>query len=142
MKVYADPSFIVSLYYLDVHSAEAERRFRQSSPTVVLTSLAELEVVNALQLRVFRKEASASQIRTAKGQFANDIRAGVFATAAVPAEAYELAQNISTKRSATLGTRTVDILHVACASLHGVEGFWTFDARQAELAKAEGLRVR
>lgn len=141
MKVYADTSFLVSLYYLDAHSAEAARRVNPG-PKLFLTPLAELELVNALQLRVFRGEASPAEIHAARKELDGDIRAGVFSAAQMPLEAYELARRISTKRTASLGGRTLDILHVACAKLLQADRFWTFDVRQAELARAEGLRLR
>jgi len=40
-----------------------------------------------------------------------------------------------------LGTRTVDTLHVACALELKAERFWTFDERQAKLARARGLKI-
>ncbi|HME36148.1 MAG TPA: type II toxin-antitoxin system VapC family toxin [Candidatus Sulfotelmatobacter sp.] len=141
MKVYADTSFLVSLYYLDAHSAEAARRVNPGRE-LFLTPLAELELVNALQLRVFRGEASPAEIYAARKELEGDIRAGVFSAVQMPLEAYELARRISTKRTAALGGRTLDILHVACAKLLRAERFWTFDVRQAELARAEGLRLR
>jgi predicted nucleic acid-binding protein len=142
VRVYADTSFLASLYFLDSHSAEAERRVRQFSPIFFLTPLLELELVNALQLRVFRREASSSEIRAAKSDLDTDIRDGVFSPAPMPTDAYELARRISTKKIPTIGTRTLDILHVACATLLDTDEFWTFDARQADLAKAEGLKRR
>ncbi len=42
---------------------------------------------------------------------------------------------------AKLGTRTLDSLHVAAALELKAERFWTFDERQAKLAKAVGLKV-
>lgn len=42
---------------------------------------------------------------------------------------------------ADLGTRTLDVLHVASAVALGAQRFVTYDIRQAALAKAVGLRV-
>ena len=142
MRVYADTSFLASLYFLEVHSSEAERRVRKASPNFFLTPLLELELVNALQLRVFREEASANEIRAAKNDLEKDVSNGVFTTAPMPAEAYGLARRFAMKRTSTIGARTLDLLHVACATLLHAEEFWTFDARQAALAKAEGLKRR
>jgi predicted nucleic acid-binding protein len=142
VKVYADTSFLASLYFQDVHSAEAEHRVRQTSPIFFLTPLSELELVNALQLRVFRGEASPIEIRAAKSDLEKDVGDGVFATVPMPVDTYELARRFAAKRTAGIGTRTLDILHVACAILLGADEFWTFDTRQAALAKAEGLKRR
>ncbi len=48
---------------------------------------------------------------------------------------------LSASHSATLGTRTLDILHVAAALVLGLADLLTFDTRQAALAKAAGLKV-
>jgi predicted nucleic acid-binding protein len=37
--------------------------------------------------------------------------------------------------------RTLDSLHVACALELKADRFWTFDERQAKLARARGLRT-
>ncbi len=142
MKVYADASFLVSPYYLDKHSVEAARRVEKSRATLFLTPLAELEVINALQLRIFRGEASDSEIRAARADLERDISAGLFAFVPMPPDVYEVAQQMSTRKTSAMGGRTLDILHVACATLLEADKFWTFDVRQAELAKAEGLRLR
>jgi hypothetical protein len=47
-----------------------------------------------------------------------------------------------TEKTATLGCRALDILHVAAARLCGAALFITADGRQAALAKAEDREVR
>lgn len=108
---------------------------------LLMTQLGEVELCNALELRVFRKEATATEIRRALTEFEEHIRGGVFELKAMPASAYQRARQITRKHTAVLGVRTLDILHVAAALLLGAERFWTFDQRQLELAKAEGLRA-
>lgn len=142
MKVYADTSFLVSLYYLDAHSAEAERRIQRAAPSLFLTPFTELELSNALQLRIFRGEASPAEIRASASVLENDIRSGVFTPVPMPAEIYQVARRMSARKTSTLGVRTLDILHVACATLLKADRFWTFDARQTQLARSEGLRLR
>jgi predicted nucleic acid-binding protein len=58
-----------------------------------------------------------------------------------PAEAWEQALKLTRRHSATLGTRMLDVLHVACALVFKPDVFFTFDERQSKLAKAVGLRV-
>ena len=108
---------------------------------LLMTQLGELELCNALELRVFRKEATTTEIRRALTNFEEHIRDGFFELEAVPATVYERARRITRKHTATLGLRTLDILHVAAALLLRAERFWTFDHRQFELAKAEGMRT-
>ena len=55
MIAYADTGFLVSLYGQDSNSATATTLVR-SKPVFLLTSLGEAEFINAVELRVFRKE--------------------------------------------------------------------------------------
>lgn len=141
MTIYADTSFLVSLYSPDIHSTPAAAAIARLRATVFLTPLGELELLNALELRVFRKEASASEIRLVKAQLEEHIASGFFSPQAMPATVYERARQISRRRTAAQGLRTLDILHVASAILLKGERFLTFDQRQERLAKAEGLRL-
>jgi len=49
--------------------------------------------------------------------------------------------NLSTRHTPTLGTRTLDLLHVAAALELGCTDFLSFDNRQRQAAQAEGLNV-
>jgi predicted nucleic acid-binding protein len=109
---------------------------------MMLTPLAEMELTNALELRVFCKELSPGEIGEAQGELQSHVNAGFYETVGMPATVYDLARRMALKRSAVTGTRTLDILHVASAVLLRAEEFWTFDDRQAKMAKAEGLRLR
>ncbi len=51
------------------------------------------------------------------------------------------AERLSALYSEKLGTRSLDILHVASALVLGSTSFVTFDRRQAALARASGLKV-
>jgi predicted nucleic acid-binding protein len=52
------------------------------------------------------------------------------------------AERLSASHSEKLGTRSLDVLHVAAAVVLGAKEFHTFDTRQAKLAKAAGLKVK
>jgi predicted nucleic acid-binding protein len=141
LTVYADTSFLVSLYSPDVHSAAAAATISRLRATVFLTPLGEVELLNALELRAFRKDAKVSDIRRAQAQLQGHIASGFFSQEAMPLAVYERARQISRRRTGTLGLRTLDILHVASAILLKGERFLTFDQRQERLAKSEGLRL-
>lgn len=142
MKVFADTSFLVSLYSPDVHSARAAAEIKRLTPVVLLTPLGELELANALELRIFRKEAAASTMRTVQAKFQEHVQTGFFSLQPMPLTTYERARRMARRHTAQLGVRTLDILHVACAVLMQAEKFLTFDERQRELAQREGLKVR
>lgn len=136
---YADTSFLVSLYLPDVHSPAAWAAMK-SRPSLFLTPLHELELINAIQLAVFRKLISRAQAKSVLRDFEQD-RGGVFALIPMPIESYARAEQLARRHTPTLGTRSLDILQVATAVVLKPDVFFTFDERQRRLAKAERLRV-
>jgi len=58
----------------------------------------------------------------------------------MPEDAFELCADLARRYGPKLGVRTLDSLHVASALELKAERFWTFDERQAKLAKAVGLK--
>ena len=52
---------------------------------------------------------------------------------------WETSIDLARRFGPTLGVRTLDSLHVACALELRAQKFWTFDERQAKLAEAAGL---
>ena len=140
MIAYADTGFLVSLYVSDVHSAAATALVK-SNPVFFLTRLLETEFVNALELRVFRKELTPREARLVQDQFLHDQAAGVFRSEPISAEVWENALILARRHSAVVGARTLDILHVATALVLKPDVFFTFDKRQRAVAKAEHLRV-
>jgi len=141
LSSYADTSFLVSLYVFDDNSPQASAMFAGASFPFMLTPLLEAEIVNAFYLRIFRKESGEKQIRTSLDLFGKDVRAGVFELKSFSNDIFRQASQISARRTAKFGTRTLDLLHVASAVVLETEKFATFDKKQAQLARAEGLVV-
>jgi hypothetical protein len=98
-----------------------------------------LEVTNALELRVFRKQGTRVNADVALADFLSDLELGVFQILPVSPQAWETARQLAQSWSATLGTRSMDILQVATALALHARIFLTFDRQQAALARAEGL---
>jgi hypothetical protein len=72
----------------------------------------------------------------------SDLAAGVFAHEDPRwADVLSEAERLSAGHSEFIGTRSLDILHVAGALVPGSERLVTFDTRQATLARAAVLRV-
>jgi len=67
-------------------------------------------------------------------------RTGRWIVLPMPELAFDLCADLARRCGPKLGVRTLDSLHVACALELKAERFWTFDERQAKLAKAEGLK--
>lgn len=141
MKIYLDTSFLVSLYSPDINSGTAARTMHGSKGERVITTLGELEVVNALGLRVFRKEVSAAEAQSSLSDFEKDLRDGILQLRPLPEQAFDHARQLSRQTTARLGTRTADLLHVAAALELGVDWLYSFDKQQRKLARAVRLKV-
>ncbi len=107
MSAYADTSFLASLYVPDANSAEAARRMQRLSLPVIITPLGELELVNAVKLRLFRKEVRPSEARAATAAFRVDVHNGVFAMLALPEEVFTHARQLATRWTARLRVPTL-----------------------------------
>jgi predicted nucleic acid-binding protein len=141
LSSYADTSFVASLYIPDANSVEAARRMQRLSLPVLITPLGELELINAVQLRLFRKEVRPAEARAAKAAFRADVHEGVFAMRALSEDVFGYATQLASRWTARLGARSLDIIHVAAAIALRADAFHTFDDRQRKLAKAAKLHV-
>ena len=140
MTIYADTSFIVSYYLQDVHSPEADRRIK-NGPLLWLTPLNRTEFAHALHRYVFRTAITLVQSRLAWQDFEDDRSNGVWKEIDLPENVWERSTDLARRHGPSLGVRTLDSLHVACAVELKARHFWTFDERQANLAKAAGLNT-
>ena len=141
MSAYADTSFLVSLYVPDVNTVEAASRMQQLALPVLITWLGELELVNAVELRLFRKELRPTEARAARAAFRADANGGVFAMHSLSNEMFLYAMRLASRWTARLGVRSLDLIHVASALALHADEFHTFDDRQCRLATAAGLVV-
>jgi predicted nucleic acid-binding protein len=140
MNAYADSSFLLSLYSVDAHSHSAAALVQHHQPVFCLTPFSEAEFTNAVELGVFTKRYTAREARAVRDYFLSHIRSGVFRVHDLPPAAYAVARSLSLRHTAKLGTRALDVLHVASALILKADSFFTFDQRQHRLARAEGLR--
>ena len=142
MTAYADTGFLCSLYAPDAHTHLAAARMTRQTLPLPIIWLHQLEFRNALRLRVFRGEITPAQRDASINALLADLAAGVLTHAEPPlVDLTTEAERQSALHSETLGTRSLDILHVASAIVLGLPDFLTFDHRQHALAKAAGLRV-
>ena len=135
-----DSSFLVSLYLTDQHSPESRRRIT-SAPALSFTPLHNVEWAHALAQHVFRGELSLSEGQRMNARLEAHQSGGRWLSVAIPENAFDLCADLARRYGPKLGVRTLDSLHVACALELKAERFWTFDERQAKLARAEGLKT-
>jgi predicted nucleic acid-binding protein len=141
LSSYFDTSFLVSLYSVDANSALAIRSLRAQKAPMRITAFTEFEFVNALSLRVFRKEISTEEAQASRDDFELDLRQAVLQLYPLPENVFRRAQGLSRQYTARLGTRAGDLLHVAAALELGSDTFLSFDRQQRKLAQAVKLKL-
>ena len=141
--IYADTSVLVSLYMLDANTPRAVPLIRSLTQPLIYSALHRLEIRNAFSLAVFRGHQTQGQADAAWQNLEADLRARVLVPTSIRWHAaFRRAAAIAASETPTLGSRSFDILHVACAEqLHAAE-FLTFDRRQHRLAAYVGFLVR
>jgi predicted nucleic acid-binding protein len=139
LNAYADTSFLVSLYVLDANSALAATHMKRAKLPILLTSFGELELANALLLRLFRRDLRPSKVKAARALIRKDLSDGVLLLKPLPEGVFDRAMQMARRRTPELGARTLDLLHVASALKLQADTFYTFDRNQEKLARAEGL---
>ncbi len=141
MRVYADTSFLLSLYISDVNSAAATKMVSRFVTPLLTTDFGTFEFTNALSWRVFRKLLLVGEQQAVLDAFSMDAEAGVIHTIPLPSAAFARAGQIARKQTPVLGNRALDVLHVASALVLKADTFYTFDNKKAMLASTLGLRV-
>ena len=141
-STYVDPSALRSLYIHEARSLSfCAWRNRQRLP-LPLTLFARAEIENSIALAVFRHDITAAAARTAIADLESDLAGGrLYLADLLWRRALERAVDLSRAHTPTLGTRALDVLHVASAMALGCKRFVTYDTRQGRLAKVAGLRV-
>jgi hypothetical protein len=140
LKTYADTSFLFSLYATDANSSKADA-WRQANPAPLpFTAFHRLELRNGLSLALFQQRLTLQEIQAAKQGVESDCAAGLLvARGGLWHRVLMEAELSALTHTPVVGSRTLDILHVADAKLIGATDFCTFDARQSSLAVRVGL---
>ncbi len=137
---YLDTGCFVKLYYPEADSANVIAHI-QGKP-VCYTPLHELEFVNALQLKIFFKNATPQQVAAARGLVEADLKSGALVSAGGDwPDIFREAVKLAGQHTGTVGCRSLDILHCAAAKVLAATEFISMDARQKKLATAMGLNL-
>ena len=146
--IYADSSFIVRLVTSDLGSEEVTAQFRRlRRPQLAYSSFLSLEITNALNLQILARKTSTrsrersaqvAQITAAASRLERMLeRKLLFPVSYDWEECLRIAKELSNKYTPSLGTRTLDLIHLAAAIVLKAELFLTCDKKQARVAKAE-----
>jgi predicted nucleic acid-binding protein len=140
--IYLDTSAFIKLYLEEEGSAEVHSLVVSQEDPLPLSHLMELEFVNALRFKVFLSEMLPQDVDRLVALFRDRKRSGQYYMPHLdPVALHELSLQM-TERTAAIGCRALDILHVAAARLCDAALFVTADRRQAALAEAESRTVR
>ena len=145
MRIYADTSFLASLYLVgDVHHGRAVASLQtwRTAPELPLTPFGVVELENTFARLQHAGQLHAAEVRALMAAVKTDVGTGLLRSA--PLRAYEwLQQGRDFTRLITpqTGTRTLDCLHLALARIDRATTFATFDNNQRRAALAAGFAV-
>jgi len=143
MVAFADTGFIASLYLRESTSAQAQAAIQAAPVALPITPLAVLELRNALNRSVQRQSITTAQRDALWRDVEADIASGFLVLTPVASdELHSKARHLSDRYTPTLGTRSLDLLHVAAALVLQTKVFFSFDDRQRKAAAGEGLKVK
>ena len=139
--LYLDTSALLKLYLREKGSEWVQEQVAAQSDPLPIWELQEAELTNALRLKVFWRDITAAQ---AEGQLAH-LRSrkerGQYVFPYLDRAALMERFRQLSSHSMKIGTRTLDVMHVACACEIQASTFVSFDERQCALAKLAGLKV-
>lgn len=143
MKPYLDTSFFLKLYVKEEGSEEAIALLNQLGTTPLLYSrLHELELSAAIQGKVHRKEITAAEASKSLKVIDLHLRTGNLMRPQADFDAvFSRATTLARGQNPPLGSRSLDLLHVALALETQSDPFLTYDLRQRKLAQAAGLET-
>jgi predicted nucleic acid-binding protein len=143
MPAYADTSFLVRVYTPHADSGKALAWLQRAREPLPFTPLHRHELRNGIRLRVFRGELNPEQRKLAFQGIESDLADNILTHTTIPwTNTFRESEALATLHTETLGVRSIALLHVGLALALETTEFLTYDARQAALAKAAGLRVK
>ncbi len=142
MSVYIDTGILVKSYVFEEDSPEAIAIIEAAGDPLAFSHIHELEIPNAIRLKRFRGEITKSEEAAAIRVFRADVDAGRLARREYDlAEVFIKAERLSAQYSGEIGSRSLDVLHVAAALQCGCASLASFDERQRKLAVLAGLKL-
>ena len=141
-ETYVDTGLFVKCYVEESNSKEVDALLRDLGTPFAFSHFHEIEIPNAIRLKRFRGEIAHGQESAALQAFRVDVDSGRLARPVYDLGAVFIrAERLSGKHSGDLGTRSLDLLHVAVALEAGCKALASFDERQRDCAALAGLKV-
>ena len=141
--VYADSSFLASLYLPDSKTKTANAFLTAARTPLAFTPFIRVELRNLLRNMVVRGEATSSMVARAFPLMESDLNEGLLIEKGLEmGKLFKIAEQLSARHGEKHAIRCVDLLHVASAHVLGMKVFLTFDRQQGVFATQTGLMVK
>ena len=142
LSVYIDTGILVKSYVFEEDSPEAIAIIEAAGDPLIFSHVHGIEIPNAIRLKRFRGEITKAEEAAAIRVFQSDIDAGRLARPDYDlAEVFIQAERLSAKHAGDIGSRSLDVLHVAAALQCGCASLASFDERQRKIAILAGLKL-
>lgn len=129
-------------YVFEGDSREAIAIIEAVGDPLIFSHIHEVEIPNAIRLKRFRGQITKAEEAAAIRVFRADIDAGRLMRPDYDlAEVFIQAERLSTRHSGDIGSRSLDVLHVAAALQCGCASLASFDERQRKIAALAGLKL-
>lgn len=140
--IYVDPSALIKLYLKEPESRKFARWRTKIGGSLVVTHHGRLELTNALGLAAYRRLITADVLAAALAALDDDFAQGRYRqTDLLWRATLRRAEELGRQHTRSVGTRSLDVLHVASALELELKYFATFDERQRQLARVAGLKL-
>ena len=140
--LYIDPSALRALYVHDPASRDMVAWRSRLKGALSVTRFGQAELVNAVALGCFRGDYTEPEMNRSLAHIEEDFADGDLKLVDLLwRAAMDRAMDLSRRHAPKIGTRALDVLHVASALELQVRHFVTYDVRQARLAEICGLKV-
>ena len=138
---YLDTGLVVKLIVAEPLSDQVRCFLQRRGVAVAYTRLIEIETVNTLHAKRFRKEMTSSQLKDCLALIEELLTEGRFYRPSLSLDdvALETLHMLPAVTGAT-GCRSLDLMHVASAKLLGWKEFVSSDQRQLRAAAKAGLK--
>lgn len=132
---------MATLYFSEPSTVAAATWMRKHSPKVIVSEFGRIEVFNSFYQRRFRKQLDLPTANRLVQALEQDFESKVLQLRPAPESVFSRSLTLTTAWTPKIGTRASDIIHVATALELKVDIFLSFDKRQQELARLEGLKT-
>ena len=141
-QTYVDPSALAKLYLHEKGSREVATWRRKNEGPIIVTHHGRTELINAICISSFVGALDDATRAQALSDVADDFARGDLKQADILwRSALNRAAELSQRFTPTLGTRSLDVLHVACALELQHRYLLSTDQRQRRLAASVGLKL-